>query len=170
MCLIALNNVTNLTEPEPQKKKKVKKQTKDNVKQLDVTSNLATKKNVQLVRTDFLWQYVEHDRNVVKIPGRAKNYLNKLKVAIKKEGLRHPLILSISKKTERAYLYEGNHRLAVLRNEGVQWVPLKVQYYFLNDDYDQRFRYIPRSMHDNWPENPTPEQVGFETKSLDAYF
>ena len=43
-------------------------------------------------------------------------------------------------------------------------------YYFLNDDYDQRFRYIPRSMHDNWPENPTPEQVGFETKSLDASF
>ena len=75
------------------------------MKQLDVTSNLETKKNVQLVRTDFLWQYVEHDRNVVKIPGRAKNYLNKLKVAIKKEGLRHPLIFCPLVKKRNAHTF-----------------------------------------------------------------
>ena len=65
-------------------------------------------------------------------------------------------------------MYEGNHRLAVMRNEGVQWVPLKVQYYFLNDDQDQRFRYIRLSMHDDWPEEPTPEKMGFITKPLEA--
>ena len=100
-----LKNVTNLTEPEPQKKKKVKKQTKDNVKQttenvkqLDLTSNLATKKNVQLVRTDGLPFAVRRARSKRCKNSRAKNYLNKLKIAIKKEGLPHPLIFSNSKK------------------------------------------------------------------------
>ena len=37
----------------------------------------------------------------------------------------------------RAYVYEGNHRMAVLLNEDVPWVPLKINYFFLKNDHDR---------------------------------
>ena len=76
------------------------------------------------------------------------------------DGLEQRLILSVSKLTEGAYIYEGNHRLAILLKENIEWVAIKIHYYFLNDDSDKRFRYIPQSIHGKWPEQRTPELLG----------
>ena len=109
---------------------------------------------------------MEYDRNVVKNPSRPKNYISQLKKRLVNDGLAQPLILSVSKLTERAYIYEGNHRLGILLMENIEWIPINIHYYFLNDDNDERFRYIPQSMHGKWPEQPTPELLGFNVKYL----
>ena len=54
--------------------------------------------------------------------------------------------------------------MAVLLNEDVSWVPLKVNYFFLNDDHDKKFNFIPRLVNGNWPANPKPLDLDFETK------
>ena len=84
---------------------------------------------------------------------------------IQKNGLEHPLSLSVSKKTGRAVLFDGNHRLTIFRNKNVEWVPLKVSYFFIEDDFDESFSLVPRRYaEDNWPVKPTPENIGFSIK------
>ena len=56
--------------------------------------------------------------------------------------------------------------MAVLLNEGVPWVPLKVNYFFLNDDQDKKFNFIPRLVNGNWSANPRPLDLGFETRPV----
>ena len=75
---------------------------------------------------------------------------------IKQNGLRNPIILAISKKTERAYIYEGN----------LNWVPLMLDYLLLNDGDDTRFCPVPRTVNGNWPSNPNPSNFGFETRPI----
>ena len=65
-----------------------------------------------------------------------------------KNGLKYQLSLSISKKTGRAVIFDGNHRLAILRNKNVKLVPLKVSYFFREDDYNESFPLVPP-----WPTN-----------------
>ena len=121
-------------------------------------SNLKIKINVELVRTCVLAKYLEYDRR--------KTLLKDLGNDIKQNGLRNPIILAISKKTERAYIYEGNHRMAALLDNNVDWVPLMVNYFFLNNDDDTRFCLVPRTANGNWPSNPKPSNFGFETRLI----
>ena len=92
---------------------------------IDVLKNLQIKANIQLVRTCVLARWLEHDRRKRRLPDRLATYLTDLGKRIEKEGLKQPIILAVSKITERAYIYDRNHRMAVLLNEGVPWVPLK---------------------------------------------
>ena len=75
---------------------------------------------------------------------------------IKQNGLRNPIILAISKKTEQAYIYEGN----------LNWVPLMLDYFLLNDGDDTRFCPVPRTVNGNWPSNPNPSNFDFETRPI----
>ena len=102
----------------------------------------------------------------MKVSGKGKKYLSGLEKDIKRDGLKQPLILAVSKISERAYLYEGNHRMVVLKKCNVEWVPLKVNYLFMNDDYDRRFPFILTLMHGTWPDHPIHEQLGFITNEL----
>ena len=92
---------------------------------IDVLKNLQINANIQLVRTCVLARWLEHDRRKRRLPDRLATYLTDLGKRIEKEGLKQPIILAVSKITERAYIYDRNHRMAVLLNEGVPWVPLK---------------------------------------------
>ena len=76
-------------------------------------------------------------------------YIERLKEDIRKNGLQQPLVLAVSK-TQRAYLCEGNHRLG---------------YWFLNDDNDHRFNFIPAELHE-FPNDITPSMCGFETRTI----
>ena len=133
---------------------------------IDVLKNLHIKANVQLVRTCVLAKYLEHDRRKRRLPDRPATYLTDLEKLIKKEGLKQPIILAVSKIAERVYVYEGNHRMAVLLNEDVLWVPLKVNDFFLNDDHDKKFNFIPRLVNGNWLVNPKPSDLGFEARPV----
>ena len=114
--------------------------------------NLQIKANVQLVRTCVLARFLEHDRRKRRLPDTPATYLTDLEKPIEKEGLKH--------------IYEGNHRMAVLLNEDVPWVPQKVNYFFSNDDHDKKFNFIPRLVNGNWPANPKPSDLGFETRPV----
>ena len=78
-------------------------------------------------------------------------------------GLKEPLILAVSKITQKAYLTEGNHRLIILDKLGVHWVPLKITYWFMNDDNRQDFYDVPTFLSE-FPKNVLPEHCGFEVK------
>ena len=162
-CLAAtiVRSITN----ERKEKSKAKKPKKIKMS-IDVLKNLQIKANVQLVRTCALAKYLEHDRRKRRLPDRPATHLTDLGKRIEKEGLKQPIILAVSKITERAYIYEGNNRMAVLLNEDVPWVSLKVNYFFLHDDHDQKFSFIPRLVNGNWPANPKPLDLGFETRSV----
>ena len=56
--------------------------------------------------------------------------------------------------------------MVVLLNEDVPWVPLKVNYFFLNDDDNKNFNFIPRLVNRNQPANPKPSDLGFETRPV----
>ena len=161
---LAATTVRSITK-ERKEKSKAKKPKKIKMS-IDVLKNLQIKANVQLVRTCVLAKYLEHDRRKRRLPDRPATYLTDLGKRIEKEGLKQPIILAVSKITERAYVYEGNHRMAVLLNEDVPWVPLKVNYFFLNDDHDKKFNFIPRLVNGNWPANPKPSDLGFETRPV----
>ena len=98
---IAATTVQSITK-ERKEKSKAKKPKKINMS-IDVLKNLQIKANVQLVKTCALVRHLEHDRRKRRLPDRH----------IEKEGLKQPIILAVSKITERAYTYEENHRMAV---------------------------------------------------------
>ena len=116
---------------------------------IDVLKNLQIKANAQIVRTCLRARYLEHDRRKRRLTDEPATYLTYLEKCIEKEGLKQPIILAVSKITVRAYIYERNNRMAVLLNEDVPWVSLKVNYFFLHDDHDQKFSFIPRLVNGN---------------------
>ena len=119
----------------------------------------------QRVRVAELVKYLHFDREIKTLPGKGKNYLNQLWSDIKRNGLQNSLSLSISRKTGRAVLFDGNHRRTLFRNKKVELVPLKVSYFFIEDDDDESFRFVPKVYdEDEWPANPTPENIGFQIK------
>ena len=56
--------------------------------------------------------------------------------------------------------------MAALLDNNVDWVPLMVNYSFLNDDDDTSLRLVPRTVNGNWPPNPKPSNFGFETRPI----
>ena len=69
----------------------------------------------------------------------------------------------IEKQGELFYLMEI--LLTLFRNKKVEWVPLKMSYFFIKDDDDESFRIVPKVYDgDEWPANPTPENIGFQIK------
>lgn len=102
----------------------------------------------------------------MQVPGKGKRYMNKLSKDLKLNGLQYPLTLSVSKLTGRAYMHDGNHRISVMKDLGVEWVPVKVIYFFINDENSVRYQIIPAGNLDSYPEYPTPEDMGFVVKNL----
>ena len=103
-------NAKKKTPKKENKQQKEDKQKKINSNLVDVFGNLTAKIGVQLVKLDQLKRYIEFDRRTQKLSGKGKKYLQKLKKNIKQNGLQSPLQLAVSKKTGRAYIFEGNHR------------------------------------------------------------
>ena len=89
-----------------------------------------------------------------------------------KNGLKNPIILVISKKTEPIYIYiyiyiyEGNHCMTAFLDNNVDWVSLMVSYFFLNDDDDTRLRPLQWTVNGNLLSNPKPSNFGFETRPI----
>ena len=153
---LSITTVRNITK-ERKEKLKAKKLKKTKML-IDVLKNLQIKGNIQLVRTRALARYLEHDRRKKRLPDRPAKYLTDLRKRIEK--------VTVSKITERAYVYEGNHRMAVSLIKDAPWVPLKINYFFLNGDQDKKFRFMPRLVNRNWPANPKPSDLGFETRPV----
>ena len=99
---------------------------KRNSNLVDVFGNLTAKIGVQLVKLDQRKRYIEFDRRTQKLSGKGKKYLQKLKKNIKQNGLQSPLQLAVSKKTGRAYIFEGNHRMICLEELKCEldWFPV----------------------------------------------
>jgi len=164
--LIGKSNVSkrkkrSLKKPDP-KKAKTKSKLQITV---DVVSHLVDRKNVQLVRLPVIQKYIEFDRTKEFKCKNGLKYLKTLENDIVKNGLKEPLILAVSKESQRAYLSEGNHRIICLESLGVHWIPLKVGYWFLNDPKSAEYPFIPAILKD-FPEDITPSICGFETKDL----
>ena len=132
---------------------------------VDVVKNLKTKRNVQLVRLPVLMKYLEYDRRVEFKYESGMQYLEDLQKDIQTHGLQQPLVLAVSKSTQRAYLTEGNHRIVCLDNLNIHWVPLQVGYWFMNDDKNPKYPFIPATLTD-FPKNITPAMCGFEAKDI----
>ena len=144
----------------------VRKQQKEPAVKIDVQSQLKERFGVQLVRRQVLSRYIEFDRKTQRVTGKGTTYLKKLKKEIVENGLLMPLILAVSRLTERAYLFEGNHRMVILEELQVPWVPLKINYFFQNDDHDRKYNFTLRPLQGNFPVDPTPEDMGFEVQIL----
>ena len=132
---------------------------------IDVENALVQRERVQLMRRSVLKNYVEFNRKVQRVPGKGRDYLKELKVNIQENGLKVPIHLSVSRKTGRAYVHDGNHRMSVLEDLKVEWVPVKISYVFIHKDDDKKFNFIPAALS-SYPDYPTPSDMGFETKDL----
>lgn len=134
-------------------------------KKKSYTLSLRSKKGVEMVRREQIDRYREFDRRV---NGKGKKHLQSLKKDILENGLHHPLELAVSRESGRCYLFEGNHRLVCLQDIEAEWVPVRIHYIFYNDKDDERYPVIPGIVLDeeDWPEEPLPSLMGFETKEL----
>ena len=56
--------------------------------------------------------------------------------------------------------------MAALLDNNVDWVQLMVNDFFLNDDDDTRFYFVPQTVNGNWQSNPKPSNFGFETSPI----
>src|SRR3989344_6346527 len=83
---------------------------------------------VELVPTSWLWNYWGRDVSPEAdlIDGTIVS-LDELWENIKKEGLHNPLIMRVGLKNKKFRLEAGNHRIQVLHNNGVEFIPLTVQ-------------------------------------------
>ena len=110
ICLVATTFEIISSKEDTTKRKKTTKKGNS----IDALSNLKIKTNVELLRACVLAKYIEHDRRKTPLPDRSKRYIKDLGNDIKRNGLKNPIILAIGIKTERAYIYEGNHRMTAL--------------------------------------------------------
>ena len=105
------------------------------------------------------------------LTGEGKKYLNQLWSDIKRNGLQNSLSLSVSPKTGRAVLFDGNHRLTLFRNKKIEWVPWKVSYFFIEDEDDESFRFVPKVYdEDEWTGNPTLKTSAFKSRNNNLTF
>lgn len=83
---------------------------------------------VGMVPTRALLPYREHDGNQqAHIPGHDDGVINGIRHDIRNGGgITNPLMLEYDKRSQRASLGEGNHRLAAALAEGVSHVPVRV--------------------------------------------
>ena len=124
----------------------------NNLTSIRTVEELQSSSTAQRVLVSDLVPYLHFDRDIQRLPGKRKKYMTQLWCDLIKNGLKYPLSLSISKKTGRAVIFDGNHRLTILRNKNVKWVPLKVSYFFIEDDYNDSFPLVPRTYtEDEWP-------------------
>ena len=122
---------------------------------------------VQLVRTDDIEEYVDIDREYVRVGDI--DYLNALSKQIVKDGLLSPIWMCVNKISGRAYIQDGNHRIAACKRLKVEWVPIYMTYkgcMYVNGK-EFRFPKLPKLFVDGeWPENPAPAHFGFTTREF----
>ena len=138
----------------------------NNLTSIKTVEELQSSSTAQRVLVSDLVPYLHFDRDIQRLPWKRKKYMTQLWCDLIKNGLKYQLSLSISKKTGRAVIFDGNHRLTILRNKNVKWAPLKVSYFFIEDDYNESVPLIPRTYaEDEWPSQPTPDKIGFIIKN-----
>ena len=65
----------------------------------------------------------------------------------------------------------GNRRFTLFRNKKVEWVPLKVSYFFIEDEDDESFRFVPKVYdEDEWSANPTQKTSPFKSRNNNLTF
>ena len=86
-----------------------------------------------------------------------------------RDGLFNEPILAVNKENGKAYIHDGNHRIAVFKRFNIEWIPLSIKYncYIYGKGRDLKFHTVPKVFNvDNWPEIPKPSTLGFERKKL----
>ena len=56
--------------------------------------------------------------------------------------------------------------MAVLKDLNVEWIPLRISYFFIRDDNDQSISHVPNSNTSEYPDYPKPRDMGFECQDL----
>ena len=125
---------------------------------------------VELVPTEALASIREHDRG--EEPLDEERY-NRLKESIKEEGIKQPVIIEYAKEDGTALLIEGNHRLAIAEELGIEQIPARVVVGEKStDDYvETPQKLTPEIVQENRPDVPSghipsdinPGAIGFDT-------
>ena len=104
--------------------------------------------------------YIENLTGKLKelLASRINNYLATLSKDIQVNGVKQCLQITVTTKTQRAYLYEGNHRLQALIDVGIEYAPVKVIHFFLRDDADESLKFVPNKVQ-SFPDNPLPSDL-----------
>ena len=90
----------------------------------NIPKNTFTNPNVEYVKTDSLVPYAEYNR--ADIPKMSQNQLQLLIDDIKQNGIKEELILSYGQAGKNAILGEGNTRLMIAKQLGIDEVPVRV--------------------------------------------
>lgn len=78
----------------------------------------------ELVPVSLLDTFKEHDR--LKKTWKPDGYMEELASDILHNGIKDPLIASYNPETQQILLIEGNHRLAVAKKHGIEYLPLRI--------------------------------------------
>lgn len=83
---------------------------------------------VEELPLEWVWQYWTSDvNNHIELEDGSHMELEELWKVLIEEGMSDPLILRVGLENKRMRLEAGNHRIQVLRQHGVKFVPVTVQ-------------------------------------------
>jgi hypothetical protein len=128
-------------------------------------------RDMELVPIEVLKKYREYDRS--QSPLNKESY-EELKADIMENGIKDILIITYGTETDTAILGEGNHRLAIAEELGIQAVPVRVvrqRNTYQNSDISfppQKVKGVVREKDEygydkHIPGNLSPSQIGIES-------
>lgn len=129
--------------------------------------------HTELVPTSEALKYMEHDR--AKKPMMTADQYAALRDDISKNGIKEPLTLNYGAKDRIATVGEGNHRLAIAKELGIEEVPMQVSGTQLSkafqDEYKAGYHPVPGREPDQFgyvPSNQKPSDIGVKTATPPA--
>ena len=79
----------------------------------------------------------------------------------------------MNKKSGRAWLSDGNHRVAAIIRLGVEWVPIHLEYRYVDKGNGNELFHPPVPTFfvgiDDWSKYPTASELGFTTDFFDQH-
>lgn len=79
---------------------------------------------IEFVPTETLLRHREYDRESE--PREGPGHLDRITASIAEKGVQAPLIMTYGQHDRRAYIGEGNHRLAAAKRLGISHLPVRV--------------------------------------------
>jgi len=120
----------------------------------------------QMVATEELWQFREFDRFIIPKVEDGGARLEQIRRYVLKFGIDSPLILTFNQENGKAYLVEGNHRLAVAMSEGIPYLPVHVTSQWLEPNESGNFKIIPNHLEiSKIAEELLPQHFGLKVES-----
>lgn len=121
---------------------------------------------IEFVPVDRLLKHREYDRETQ--PREGPEHLDHITASVAEHGVKAPLIMLYGQKDRRAYLGEGNHRLAAAKRLGITHLPVRVYRVSHTDGRGAPVSGVEPNQHGYVKGDMKPSEIGLPVHSKGA--